>query len=181
LFVLIQDEKYVHLLVNNAGTMWCPKSYTKEGFEMHFGVNFLGHFYLTNQLMGLMKQASAARIINVSCKIYKIGEINFNDLNSSQSYNEKEAYNQSKLANVLFTLELSELLNGTNISVFTVDPGVVETDILRHSSYAKSNTSGYLVAPLLQTFSKPASKGAQNIVYCCVEPGLENSSGKFFR
>ncbi|RMZ98186.1 retinol dehydrogenase 13-like, partial [Brachionus plicatilis] len=117
------EEKFLHVLVNNAGVMWCPKSYTKEGFERHLGVNHLGHFYLTNLLIPKLAESSPSRVIVLTCKDHIKGEMNFEDLNSTKNYNEKDAYNQSKLANILFTKELAEKLKDSGVSVNCVDPG----------------------------------------------------------
>lgn len=97
--------------------MWNKKSITKDGFETHFGVNHLGHFYLTNLLLEKLKYSKPSRIVIVSCRDYVKGKLNFNDLNSSKNYNEEEAYNQSKLANVLFMHHLSDLLKETGVTV----------------------------------------------------------------
>ncbi|XP_064484735.1 retinol dehydrogenase 13-like isoform X2 [Ornithodoros turicata] len=107
-----KNVQKVHILVNNAGVMRCPRTLTKEGFEMQLGVNHLGHFLLTMQLLDILKAAAPSRIVNVSSTAHLRGEINFDDLNSEQGYDPAAAYNQSKLANVLFTAELSRVLKG---------------------------------------------------------------------
>lgn len=92
--------------------MRCPKSYTKEGIEMQFGVNHIGHFLLTNLLLDVLKDSAPSRIINISSVAYKRGKIKLKDLNSTENYNAIEAYSQSKLANILFTRELANRLKG---------------------------------------------------------------------
>ena len=92
--------------------MNCPKASTKEGIEMHLGVNHMGHFLLTNLLLDTMKASAPARIINVTSAAYAKGKINVEDLNSEKNYVPKEAYVQSKLANILFTIELAKKLKG---------------------------------------------------------------------
>lgn len=102
------------MLINNAGVMRTPKgSKTKEGFEMQLGVNHLGHFLLTNLLLDYLKKSPPSRIINLSSVAHRRGKINKDDLNSELSYDPATAYEQSKLANVLFTKELAERLEGT--------------------------------------------------------------------
>jgi NAD(P)-dependent dehydrogenase (short-subunit alcohol dehydrogenase family) len=124
--LIIKDEKFLNVLVNNAGIMWNPKKHTKEGFESHLGVNHLGHFYLTNLLLPKLLQSSPSRIVVVTCRDYQKGVINFDDLNGAKSYDEEIAYNQSKLANVLFALELNTRLKEKHVTVNCVDPGYVK-------------------------------------------------------
>ena len=97
---------------------------TKEGFEMHFGVNHLGHFLLTMLLLDKLKQAkSIARIINVSSSLYFAGTIQFDDINMDHNFDKTRAYGQSKLANILFTRELAKRTKGTNIRAYSLHPG----------------------------------------------------------
>ena len=94
----------------------CPYGLTKDGFETHFGVNHLGHFYLTMLLLNRIKECVPSRIVNVSSVVYRMGgEINFDDIMGKKSYSETKAYSQSKLANVLFTRELARQLEGTGV------------------------------------------------------------------
>lgn len=93
--------------------MRCPKSYTKEGIEMHLGVNHMGHFLLTNLLLDVLKNSAPSRIINVSSSAHKRGKIKLKDLNNTEKYDPGDAYAQSKLANILFTRELANRLKGT--------------------------------------------------------------------
>jgi retinol dehydrogenase 13 len=98
--------------------MWNPKSFTKEGFETHLGVNHFGHFYLTNLLIDKLKYSKPSRIVVLTCRDHIKGKINFNDLNASKNYNEEVAYNQSKLANILFSNHLSYLLKDSGVTVY---------------------------------------------------------------
>lgn len=97
--------------------MRCPHLITKDGIEMQLGVNHMGHFLLTNLLLDLLKKSAPSRIIVVSSLAHTRGEISTTDLNSEQSYDEGKAYNQSKLANVLFAHELNKRLEG----IFVID------------------------------------------------------------
>ncbi|PNI72669.1 NT5C1B-RDH14 isoform 1, partial [Pan troglodytes] len=91
---LAQEEPRLDVLINNAGIFQCPYMKTEDGFEMQFGVNHLGHFLLTNLLLGLLKSSAPSRIVVVSSKLYKYGDINFDDLNSEQSYNKSFCYSR---------------------------------------------------------------------------------------
>ena len=142
--------------------MWCPKSNTKDGFETHLGVNHLGHFALTNLLLPKLKLSAPSRIITLGCKDYLKGQINFEDLNSAVNYNHEEAYNQSKLANVLFTQELKRVLGGTSVTANIVDPGYTYTDIMRNSSVYKSPYSP--LSFFFKFFLKNAEIAAQQVV-----------------
>jgi retinol dehydrogenase-13 len=177
-----KEEKFLHVLVNNAAVMWCPKTFTKEGFETHLGVNHMGHFYLTNLLLPKLIECKPSRILVITCREYlKAKKINFNDLNSSKKYNIEEAYNQSKLANLLFGLELSDRLQDQNINITVncVDPGYVFSDLMRYSSIYTSSFSP--MRYFFKTFLKTPEMGAQSVVYGCVSDELEKVTGKYIR
>ena len=130
---VLEEESHIDILINNAGIMACPYQRTEDGFEMQFGVNHLGHFLLTNLLLDRLKEAPAARIVNVSALAYKIAKrINFDDINSEQSYVPLTAYCQSKLANILFTRSLAKRLEGTKVTSNCLHPGVIRTELGRH-------------------------------------------------
>lgn len=117
-------ENQLHILINNAGVMACPQSYTEDGFEMHMGVNHLGHFLLTNLLLDLLKATPSSRIINVSSLFHIVGFIWKRNFFSEKFYFRWHAYATSKLANILFTRELAQQLKNTNVScVNCLHPG----------------------------------------------------------
>lgn len=175
-----ESVKQIDILVNNAGVMRCPKLLTKDGFEMQLGVNHLGHFCLTSLLLDKVKAAAPSRVINVASTAHQRGKINYTDLNSDKEYDPATAYNQSKLANVLFTKELAEKLKGTGVSVFAVHPGIVNTDITRYMGIASSWTATLFAKPLLWLFAKTPQQGVQGIMYCALSDGIEEHSGKYF-
>ena len=130
---MLDEEPQIDILVNNAGVMACPYTKTVDGFEMQFGVNHLGHFLLTNLLLDRLKEAKAARIVNVSSIAYRGGKINFDDMNYEHSkYSSFSAYSNSKLANILFTRALAKRLEGTEVTVNVLHPGAVRTKLGRH-------------------------------------------------
>uniref|UniRef100_A0A8C0MZ48 Dehydrogenase/reductase X-linked n=1 Tax=Canis lupus familiaris TaxID=9615 RepID=A0A8C0MZ48_CANLF len=128
----------LHVLVNNAGVMMVPERTTEDGFEEHFGLNYLGHFLLTNLLLDTLKESGApgrcARVVTVSSATHYIGELDMDDLQGSRCYSPHAAYAQSKLALVLFTYHLQRLLaaQGSPVTANVVDPGVVNTNLYRH-------------------------------------------------
>ncbi|XP_069771364.1 retinol dehydrogenase 12 [Narcine bancroftii] len=171
---LIQEEKVINVLINNAGVMMCPFMKTDDGFEMHFGVNYLGHFLLTFLLLDRIKSSAPARIINVSSLAHTYGRINFKDLQSEKSYDGSLAYCQSKLANVLFTRELAKHLKDTKVTVNSLHPGCVKSELTRHS---------WVMALAWKTLTfliKTPKQGAQTSIYCAVAEELEEISGKYF-
>ena len=124
------------LLINNGGVMMPPYSKTEDGFELQFGTNHLGHFALTAQLMGLLKQTENSRIVNVSSGAHNYGNINFDDLNwEKRKYKPMSAYGDSKIANLYFTYELQNRLSkdGSNPMVIAAHPGWTATELQRHS------------------------------------------------
>ncbi|XP_068239829.1 retinol dehydrogenase 12-like [Palaemon carinicauda] len=155
-------EKRIHMLINNAGIFMCPYMKTEDGFEMQMGTNHLGHFLLTNLLLPLMTHSQPARVINISSIEHLRGVIPFEDMNYEQGYNRSKAYANSKLANVLFTRHLAKIVKGTNIQVFSLHPGVVQSDLGRHL------LGGYLLCSV-GFFQKTTVEGIQTVLHCALE------------
>lgn len=131
---LKNDHDKIDLLINNAGVMTTPKGTTKDGFELQFGTNHLGHFALTGLLLDAMLDVEGARIITVSSNGHKLGgAIHFDDLQWERSYSRMGAYTQSKLANLLFTYELQRRLapRGKTIAL-AAHPGTSNTELARN-------------------------------------------------
>ncbi|KAA8916851.1 hypothetical protein TRICI_000970 [Trichomonascus ciferrii] len=126
----------VDVLINNAGVMACPYSTTKDGFEMQFGVNHLGHFLFTALLKDKLFASPAPRVVNVSSNGTFISPVLFDDINFNKGKEEYRifvSYGQSKTANVLFTRELHDKFNkSNNLTSFSLHPGVIHTNLSRH-------------------------------------------------
>ncbi|XP_066562072.1 dehydrogenase/reductase SDR family member on chromosome X isoform X3 [Amia ocellicauda] len=169
----------LHVLVNNAGVMLVPERRTEDGFEEHIGLNYLGHFLLTQLLLDTLKtsgtEEACARIITVSSATHYVGEITLEDLQSSACYSPHSAYAQSKLALVLFTYHLQRRLaaEGSPVTANTVDPGVVDTDLYQNLSIP-AQLCKWLLGWLL--FKSPA-QGASTSVYAAAAPELEGVGG----
>ena len=156
------------LLINNAGVMMPPYSKTEDGFELQMGTNHLGHFALTGHLLELIERTPDSRIVNVSSAAHNYGNIDFDDLNWEQrKYNAMRAYADSKIANIYFTNEMSQKLNGT-ISA-AAHPGWTATDLQRHSG----------IFSFLNNFlAQDISMGALPTLYAAV--GEDVKSGDYF-
>lgn len=154
------------LLINNAGVMMPPESKTADGFELQFGTNHLGHFALTGRLLDLLLATDGSRIVNVSSSAHRYGEIILDDLNwEKRPYKEMAAYGQSKLANLLFSLELQKRLENAGAGTLAVSchPGWTSTDLQRHSG---------LVAFLNPFFGMKPWQGALPTLYAAVSPDV---------
>ncbi|XP_072040018.1 retinol dehydrogenase 14-like [Amphiura filiformis] len=173
---ILKTENKVDVLVNNAGIFQCPFWKTEDGFEMQFGVNYLGHFLLTNRLLDLLKKSSPSRVVMVSSKLYKRGKIDFENLNSEKQYNKEAAYSNSKLAMVLFAQELARQLEGSGVGIYTLHPGVVRTELGRHFPPIMLR----LAFPLMWLIFKSPVQGAQTNIYCSVAEELEGVSGRYY-
>lgn len=129
---IIREHPKIDILVNNAGLSLNKYSTTKDGFEQTIGVNHLGHFLLTELLLPAVKAAAPSRIIILSSLGHYWGRLYRPDLQMTpENYGQMSAYNSSKLANTMFAVELSKRLEGTNVTVASVHPGIVATEIQR--------------------------------------------------
>ncbi|HND29266.1 MAG TPA: SDR family oxidoreductase [Myxococcota bacterium] len=169
----------LHILVNNAGLVLTERRVTKDGFEATFGTNHLGHFLLTRELLGLLKASAPARIVNLSSDAHRQSKgLDFSDLmRERKPYSMIESYGDSKLANVLFTLELARRLEGSRVTAYAVHPGVVATGFARDG-----DTSGWMEwgARLLAPFLLSPASGARTSLYCATAPELATVSGRYY-
>ena len=117
-----RGQPRLDVLVNNAGGYWATRHTTVDGLELTFALNHLAYFLLTNLLLDLLRAGAPARIVNVTSSAQAFGDIHFDDLQYERRYRGQAAYNQSKLANVLFTYELARRLHGTGVTVNCLAP-----------------------------------------------------------
>ena len=167
----LAEYKQLNILINNAGVMAIPYRKTKDGFEMQFGTNHLGHFALTGLLFELLINTPNSRVVTVSSYAHIVGKINFDDLNSEKGYQKWLAYGQSKLANLLFAYELQRrsAKNGVNPISIAVHPGYAATNLQNSSSFfsftnnfmAQSQEMGAL--PTLYAATNPEIEGGEFI------------------
>ncbi|GJQ10333.1 hypothetical protein GpartN1_g5130.t1 [Galdieria partita] len=179
-------KKYSRLdiLFCNAGVMALPKrETTKDGFEMQFGVNHLGHFLLTNLLLDRLIASAPSRVIVVSSYAHTFGKIDFDNLQWQRNYSGFAAYGASKLANILFVKELDRRLKqqNANVGVYAVHPGAVRTELPRYilSSWWKKLLATPIL-PLTYLLMKDPYHGAQTQIRCAIDPSLQHTSGKYF-
>jgi retinol dehydrogenase 14 len=126
---VLQSVPRIDVLVNNVGGYWNTRRITADGLEHTFALNHLAPFLLTNLLLERLKQSAPARAVTVSSHAQAMGRIDFDDLQGERSYSGARAYNQSKLANVLFTYELARRLQATSVTANALHPGVVRTSL----------------------------------------------------
>ena len=133
---VLNEERQIDVLVNNAGVFMMPLRRSQDGVEMHLAVNYLGHFLLTSLLLDRLKEAPSARIVNLAADLPSwLVDINFDDINSEQSYSKVKAVAQSKTCVLLSTRHLAILLSGTNVTVNSVHPGIVRNEFGRYLDY----------------------------------------------
>lgn len=166
-------ESRIHILINNAGVMFCPYSKTEDGFEMQLGTNHFGHFLLTNLLLPLLTHSEEARVISLSSLAHARGVIPFDDMLYEKGYDRFKAYGNSKVANILFTRHLAKKVKGTNIQVFSVHPGAVQSNLGRH--IVGSFTASWYAALIL----KNSMEGAQTTLHCALEAEQDDHSYYF--
>lgn len=180
---LLETEEKINILVNNAGVMMCPKSKTKDGFEMQIGTNHFGHFLFTLLLLPRMIKSSPSRIVNVSSKAHNDGVMDFEDLNfDTRKYSALKAYQQSKLANVLFTKELARRLHESNIenvSVYSLHPGVITSDLGRHLDDTYFRGAQFILGAF-RLVMKNCEQGAQTTIHCCVDEQAGKDTGLYY-
>lgn len=164
------------VLVNNVGGYWATRHETEDGLERTFAVNHLAPFLLTNLLLDRLRSSAPARVVTVSSGAQSMGRIDFDDLMGDRSYNGQRAYNQSKLANVMFTFELARRLEGTGVTATVLHPGVVRT------SFGQEDSGRWmrLMLPVARPFMKSPEEGAATSIHLASSPIVEGVTGQYF-
>jgi len=174
----INSKKYLHILLNNAGIVNTERKVTVDGIEEVFAVNHLSYFALTLRLLDKLKTSAPARVVNVSSAAHKfVKKINFEDINSENSYQTFNVYGQSKLANILFTKKLASLLKESKITVNCLHPGWVSTSLGQQNDRTFLASLMAFFSPLL---AKNSLKGAETSIYLCSSDKVSKISGKYF-
>ncbi len=168
----IEKNNRLDILINNAGVMIPPYRKTRDGFELQFGTNHLGHFALTGRLLPLIIATPQSRIVTVSSIATRKGMINFDNLDGSHGYNRMEFYRQSKLANLLFAIELQHRLERAGSGTISVvcHPGISATNLV---SMGSGREIGRLIKFLMRIIAQPAWQGALPALYAATKAGLK--------
>jgi NAD(P)-dependent dehydrogenase (short-subunit alcohol dehydrogenase family) len=164
------------VLLNNVGGFWATRQVTADGLEHTFAVNHLAAFLLTDLLLDRLKASAPARVVTVSSGAQSMGKIDFQDLQGESKYSGQEAYNQSKLASVMFTYELARRLEGTGVTATVLHPGVVSTGF---GAEDPSLIFRFLV-PLWRPFMKTPEQGAATSIYLASSPKVGGVTGTYF-
>lgn len=164
-----RDHAQVDLLINNAGVMMPPKTMTEDGFESQLAINYLGHFLLTRLLLPMISKSPDARVVTLSSVAHRNGQIDFDNLNAERSYSRWGAYAQSKLACLIFALELQRRLRqlGSRANSLAAHPGASSTELARHMTIlqivekliAQPTDAGAM--PTLRAALDPAARGGE--------------------
>ncbi len=160
------------LLINNAGVMFTPYSLTKDGYELQFGTNHLGHFALTGLLMPSLLAVPGSRVVTLSSNGHRAGRVNFADLQSARHYNRYAAYGRSKLANLLFTYELQRRLAKARAQTIALaaHPGTARTDLTRHMSSLSNAAMDPRFAALNSWWVQDVKMGALPTLRAATDP-----------
>ncbi|GAB3800586.1 SDR family NAD(P)-dependent oxidoreductase [Spirosoma humi] len=170
-----QTHARLDVLINNAGVMYCPEQKTQEGFELQFGVNFIGHFALTGALYPLLRGTRGSRVVTVSSMAYLRGQINFDNLHAEQSYDPYREYSQSKLADILLALELDRRIKRVGDSVLSIatQPGANSTELSRHMNQDAYDAALQRIGTLMEPW-----QGALPSLYAATMPDVQG--GDFY-
>ncbi len=158
-----KEHGHLDVLLNNAGVYQNRRTTTVDGYETTFAVNHLAPFLLTLLLLDMIKKSGSGRIVNVASQAHA-SSLDFDNLQGEKSYSAYQAYAGSKLCNIMFTYMLADLLEGRDISVNCLHPGVIDTKLLR------AGFGG----------GAPVSEGSRRLVFCAISPECEGLTGRYF-
>ena len=163
----------IDVLVNNAGIFPQRLEKTADGFESQFGVNHLGSFLLTNLLLDKLKASAPARVIHLTSMLHENGSLDFESFRGEKAYKASTAYNQSKLANILFSNELARRLAGSGVTSNAIHPGAIATDIARDMPWLARKVVGF--------WFKGVEHGARGPVMLATDPSLAEATGRYWK
>jgi NAD(P)-dependent dehydrogenase (short-subunit alcohol dehydrogenase family) len=170
-------KKYdrIDVLINNAGAINMTREKTVDGLEKTFATNHLAYFVLTDKLLPSLKNAPSARIVSVASEAHRQGKIDFDDLQFEKRWSGMDAYFASKLANILFTIELARRLEGTKVTANSLHPGMI------NSGFMVNNTG--LIAlgwKIITPFMKSTETGAKTTIFLASDPSVDGVTGRYF-
>jgi retinol dehydrogenase 14 len=170
-------ERYDRLdvLINNAGLVQSKRTETPEGIETTLAINHLAPFLLTNLLLERLEQSAPSRVITVSSEAQRWGTMDFEDMQSRRKYRGFPVYGMTKLANIMFTYELAERLNGTGVSANCLHPGSVGTNFGQNNRDAMA-----LFFRTFKPFMRTPEQGADTLIWLASSPEVDGVSGKYF-
>jgi NAD(P)-dependent dehydrogenase (short-subunit alcohol dehydrogenase family) len=173
---VLEANPRLDVLINNVGGFWATRHVTADGLEHTFAVNHLAAYLLTNLLLDRLKASTPARVVTVASNAQSLGRIDFEDLQGERTYSGQTAYNQSKLADVMFTYELARRLAGTGVTATVLHPGVVRT------GFGAEDPSRIfkLLVPLWRPFMKTPRDGAATSIYLASSPEVAGVTGMYF-
>jgi retinol dehydrogenase 12 len=164
------------VLVNNAGGMYLDRRESVDGIELTLALNHLSYFLLTNLLLDLIKASAPARIVNVSSEAHRGGSIDFDDIQRRGRYSGWRAYQQSKLANILFTNELARRLEGTGVTVNSLHPGFVRTNFFKDFP----GWRGFTFKIFASLLAISPEEGARTSIHLAASPEVAGITGQYF-
>ncbi|MFZ0215175.1 MAG: SDR family oxidoreductase [Candidatus Dormiibacterota bacterium] len=166
------------VLVNNAGVdLGNEREITEDGLERTFAVNYLAPFLLTNLLLPMLQRSAPARILTLGSGGQYVGRIDFDDLQGERHFSGQRAYDQSKLALVVFTYALARRVAGTGVTVNCVDPGLVKDTALGE----EGSFGVRIAARVLQPFMSTPERGAETVVWAASAPELADANGEYLK
>jgi retinol dehydrogenase-14 len=171
----LERHERLDVLANNAGLVQSRRTETADGIETTLAVNHLAPFLLTNLLLDRLKESAPSRVITVSSEAERMGNIDFDDIQSRQKYKGFAAYGKTKLANIMFTYELAERLKGTFVTANCLHPGAVGTN------FGKNNAGPMaLFFRLAKPFMRSPERGADTLIWLASSADVDGVSGKYF-
>jgi len=172
----IRKYDSLHVLVNNAGAVFSKRQVTEDGFERTLAVNYLGPFFLTHELLPVLKSSTPSRVINLCSGLYTSGNVVLADLQSETKYSSQKVYRNAKLLLLMHTYSLAKKLEGSRVTVNAVLPGFVATNLGKNSG----SRMQALMFGMMKPFQLSPKEGAETSVYVASSSEVEGLSGKCF-